>query len=323
MLTTIPDDFGQGGANLAPSGGSGTPTLAAVLKEHKLALDALQAGTSGPDFVARATTTGNRTLSGLTNTNLDGVTPVAGDVILVQAQTDASENGLYFAKAGAWTRITDATGDDVLKAGILIQVAEGTVNQDKLFILTTNDPIDVGTDNVAFGAAISASLAATTPAALGPAATAGAAGTASKSDHVHAWAEKKTVTITDATLVNAVNGSASSVNIGSALPAGAIVVAIVATLTTQFTGGGASAVAADVGWSGATEALIKDLDVFGGTAGGAIYDGNDGGTAATRTLPSVAPSKQLIATFTPDGGHNLTGLTAGSVTFDVYYVEKF
>lgn len=37
-LTTIPDTFGQGGANLTPSG-QGTPTLAAVLQEHKAALD--------------------------------------------------------------------------------------------------------------------------------------------------------------------------------------------------------------------------------------------------------------------------------------------
>src|SRR6185295_12361456 len=39
-LTVIPNSFGAGGANLTPSG-SGTPTLAGVLQEHKTALDTL------------------------------------------------------------------------------------------------------------------------------------------------------------------------------------------------------------------------------------------------------------------------------------------
>jgi len=166
-----------------------------------------------------------------------------------------------------------------------------------------------------------ASLAATTPAALGVAATAGVAATGSKSDHVHAWAQKKTVTIGHADLTDAVAGEAQALSVDTALPASAIVLGLRVTLTTQFTGGSASAVALDIGWSGSTEALLKDLDVFGSTAGGALYDA--GASAATFGMPKLASAKQLLATFTPDGAHTLDGLTAGAVTIDIYYAAAF
>ena len=46
-------------------------------------------------------TSANITLSGLQTIN--GVTVVAGDVVLVKNQTTSSENGIYVASAGAWT----------------------------------------------------------------------------------------------------------------------------------------------------------------------------------------------------------------------------
>jgi hypothetical protein len=46
-------------------------------------------------------TSGNITLSGLQTIN--GVTLVAGDVVLVKNQTTSSQNGIYVASAGAWT----------------------------------------------------------------------------------------------------------------------------------------------------------------------------------------------------------------------------
>src|SRR5262245_40256276 len=75
-------------------------------------------------------------------------------------------------------------------------------------------------------AGITATLATDTPAALGVAATAGAGSTASKVDRVHAWAQKKTVTIGHADLTDADDGDPQSINIGTALPAGAIVLAL-------------------------------------------------------------------------------------------------
>lgn len=54
---------------------------------------------------AVAVSVANRALTGLAA--VDGVTPVAGDHVLLAGQTTASENGLWLAAAGAWTRPTD------------------------------------------------------------------------------------------------------------------------------------------------------------------------------------------------------------------------
>lgn len=45
----------------------------------------------------------NDTLSGLAARN--GVTPVAGDLMLATAQTDQTQNGPYIARSGAWDRV--------------------------------------------------------------------------------------------------------------------------------------------------------------------------------------------------------------------------
>lgn len=128
----------------------------------------------------------------------------------------------------------------------------------------------------------------------------------------------KTATIGEAALTDAVAGEAQAINIGTALPANALVMGVRATLTTQFTGGAVSAVVLDVGYAGSTESVMKDLDVFGSVAAGAQY--TDGSTAKPK--PVAASAKQLIATFTPDGGHALSALTAGSVKVDVFYVVE-
>jgi hypothetical protein len=131
--------------------------------------------------------------------------------------------------------------------------------------------------------------------------------------------QKKTVTIGQADLTDAVNGEAETEAIGTALPAGAIVVAAVITLTTAFSGGGAASVTVDVGWSGSAEAVIKDFDALGSTAAGAKY--TQGATSVHH--PVTASAKSLIATFTPDGGANLAALTAGAMTIDVFYFVAF
>lgn len=161
-LTAIPKELGVAGAHIAPANGAGKPGLYDLLEEHRAAIEALQSGTEGELVLARAATTGNRTLSGLTNTNLDGVTPVAGDIILVMAQSTGSQNGLYVAASGAWTRLKDASGADVIKSGMLVQVSEGTVNADKQFTLVTNAAITVGTTALTFEEVVLKGAVATT-----------------------------------------------------------------------------------------------------------------------------------------------------------------
>lgn len=96
----------------------------------------------------RIATEVNDTLSGLAVR--DGATPVAGDRVLVKAQTTASANGIYEAAAGAWTRSNDFDTDTKAIANILVPIEEGTVNADKVFQLTTNNPITIGTTSLTF-----------------------------------------------------------------------------------------------------------------------------------------------------------------------------
>lgn len=86
-----------------------------------------------------AATTANRTLSGLTSTSLDGVTPTAGQRILVKNQTTASQNGIYAAASGSWTRVTDmdAAGEAQRAA---VKVTSGTTLGGTAWYQTANNP---------------------------------------------------------------------------------------------------------------------------------------------------------------------------------------
>jgi hypothetical protein len=106
--------------------------------------------------LARLATTADHALTGVTD--IDGVTPAAGDLILVRANTDATENGLYVAAAGAWARLKDDQGADVIRAGMLVQVREGTTLQDTLWAITA-DVVDLGTEDVVFSQMLEAAVA--------------------------------------------------------------------------------------------------------------------------------------------------------------------
>jgi len=95
----------------------------------------------------RVCATTNITLSG--EQTIDGVAVVTDDRVLVTGQTDASENGIYNADTGAWARAKDWDGKyDILK-GTTIRAHSGTSNAG-YWIVTTADPITIGTTNVAF-----------------------------------------------------------------------------------------------------------------------------------------------------------------------------
>lgn len=96
----------------------------------------------------RAATTAAITLSGAQT--IDGVSVIAGDRVLVKDQASAPTNGIYVAAAGAWARATDADADAEVRGGLTVFVTEGTVNGDKQFSLTTNNPITLGTTGLAF-----------------------------------------------------------------------------------------------------------------------------------------------------------------------------
>lgn len=103
----------------------------------------------------RVATTGNNVLHPIYNEVIDGVTTVEGDRILVKEQTTVADNGIYVmgaivASAGTITRATDFDNDSEVLSGVLVVVEEGTVNADKIFMLTTNNPIVVGTTSLVF-----------------------------------------------------------------------------------------------------------------------------------------------------------------------------
>jgi len=82
---------------------------------------------------------------------VDGVTLVTGDRILIKDQAMGEENGIYVVQAaGAPVRSDDANADADVTAGLFTFVEEGTDNGDNGYVLTTNDPIVVGTTPLVF-----------------------------------------------------------------------------------------------------------------------------------------------------------------------------
>ena len=101
----------------------------------------------------RAATTAAVTLStALENGDtLDGVTLATGDRVLVKNQADGSENGVYVVKAsGAPDRALDANSNADVTSGMFTFVEQGTVNGNSGWVLTTDNPITLGTTALTF-----------------------------------------------------------------------------------------------------------------------------------------------------------------------------
>lgn len=111
-------------------------------------VDAAVNGTDWKQSVRVASTANITTLSGLLT--IDGVTLVANDRVLVKDQTTASQNGIYIAGSGAWTRAVDADSNSEVTAGMAVMVTEGTTQADTQWRLLTNDPIVINTTALSF-----------------------------------------------------------------------------------------------------------------------------------------------------------------------------
>jgi hypothetical protein len=100
----------------------------------------------------RVATTGNVTISTALNEGdtIDGETLVAGDRVLVRAQTDESENGIYQAGATP-SRTSDFDGPTEV-AGAVVVVLEGTANAGTAWRCENADEPDIGTDDITFAA---------------------------------------------------------------------------------------------------------------------------------------------------------------------------
>lgn len=99
----------------------------------------------------RVASTGNVTLA-TPGASHDGVTFASGDRFLLKDQTTGSENGIWVWTGAATplTRAADADTSAEVTAGMAVYVSEGTANADKAWVLTTNDPITLGTTALVF-----------------------------------------------------------------------------------------------------------------------------------------------------------------------------
>lgn len=118
-------------------------------------LGQVQALVNGLDWKAnvRVVATANVNIAnGLENGDaIDGVTLATGDRVLLTGQTTPAENGIYVVvAAGAASRATDADANAEVTSGLAVAATEGTTFGDTVWILTTNDPIVIGTTGLTF-----------------------------------------------------------------------------------------------------------------------------------------------------------------------------
>ena len=144
----------QASNNVAVTGGSitglGSPSASsdAATKNY---VDEAVAGLR-TRVIAECASTANVNISNALEAGdaIDGVTLVAGDRVLLKDQSTATENGLYLAVAsGAASR--DPEHDTIAElSGGLIVVNQGTVNDNKIFLCTTDSTGSIGVTNITY-----------------------------------------------------------------------------------------------------------------------------------------------------------------------------
>jgi len=302
----------------------------------------------GEDVLVRFATTANiADLAAGAPNSVDGITPVAGNLVLVKNQSTASQNGIYEVSSvgtgsdGVWARAQgyDETGE--IRANMKARVAEGTANADTTWQLTTNEAITVGTtaqtwvdvtgDVAAHETTYDHTLLASANLTAGdiiyadatpdPAALAiGAAKTHLRSTGTApAWSAAGVVTTVSKTVAYTDLGASGdeTVNFDAALPSGAIVLDAYASLGAEFAGGSISACTAKFGFSSNDDSLFTSLNVFTGAGTGekdvtlgVKLDGTN-----THRASGLTPQVRLEA-----AGDTFDNATAGSIDLYVTYV---
>jgi hypothetical protein len=84
-------------------------------------------------------------VSGGTSVVIDGMTISAGAVVLEADQTTASQNGLWVASSGAWTRPSNFASGSTVAPGTQVSVLQGTANGGTTWILTNTANVTVDT----------------------------------------------------------------------------------------------------------------------------------------------------------------------------------
>ena len=126
---------------------SGTTTNATDVAT-KAYVDSVAQGLDVKQSVHVASTANITTLSGLLT--IDGHTVEVGQRVLVKNQSTGSQNGIYVAAEGAWSRADDFDGTPAVNTGAFAFVEYGTVNGSTGWVLTTTGTITIGTTALAF-----------------------------------------------------------------------------------------------------------------------------------------------------------------------------
>ena len=297
----------------------------AKLDEHDSALDALEGGTTSSIVtihpVRGASAANVASLASFTVAN-DGVTLVAGDRVLLKDQSAPAENGIYVVGTvgggtAALTRATDFDASAEVKPNTFVAVSAGTAGANTLWQLAISAAPTIGSTSLTF---VQVRNATQSDARLALTTTPGGASyvgvfdtaayyTATNVETVLAeigpkLIAKKTVNVVE----TALSGSSQVVNIGTALPTNAVVLAHEVVVNTQ-------------GVLAGNDLTIK----IGGT--------DDDAIVASTDLDALAPGKyqctlgihprgsfsaeQLTVTF---AASDLATLSAGDWTFNVWYM---
>ncbi|MGR9413179.1 hypothetical protein [Rhizobium leguminosarum] len=96
----------------------------------------------------KAATTVNITLYG--EQTIDGVAIVTNDRVLVKNQSAAYENGIYVCDTGQWRRSKDFNRTNDVVKGTTVFVTDGTVNAGTNWIVTSSNPVVIGTSSISF-----------------------------------------------------------------------------------------------------------------------------------------------------------------------------
>lgn len=143
--TNIPmGGFTLTGLNTSPNASGQAAEYSWVLNQISQA----QAGVKSVKDPVRVLSSTNIALTGLQT--IDGVSLAANDRVALIGQTTGSQNGLYSAQSGAWTRVTDMDANTELTGGTEFLVAEGTTYAGSVWRITNTGAITLGSTTLTF-----------------------------------------------------------------------------------------------------------------------------------------------------------------------------
>lgn len=143
-LDQVPAPLGSVNLNGQKIVGLMDPTIAADAAT-KLYVDSVAQGLDAKASVRLASTGSIAPPTGLPT--IDGVAVVAGDRILLKNQSDPTQNGIWIAAAGAWSRATDVdTWNELVSAYVWVEL--GTTQADTGWICTVDQGGTLGTTAV-------------------------------------------------------------------------------------------------------------------------------------------------------------------------------